>query len=458
MRSFRVPFAVVTSLFFLWGFITVLVDGLIPRLKETFELTYAQSGFVQVAWFLAYFVVSIPAGFLISRIGYKRGIFVGLAIAGLGCMLFYPAAETRVYLLFLMALFILAGGITILQVAANPYVTALGPPQRAASRLNLAQAFNSIGTTIAPIFGAAFLLSDKILAGVEIESLNDNEKLIYYNAEASAVEGPFLILGSVLVFLGLIVAFIKLPKLVAEESRRGFAKAFKRKPVYLGAIAIFLYVGAEVAIGSYLTNYFMEMGLVDVIRNSPTLGGIAGFISETFNGKSLSAIDGKAVVGTFVMFYWGSAMVGRFIGSYLTTKVKPGTVLTGAAIGAITMAIVTIFSSGILAMWSALLIGLFNATMFPTIFSMAANGAGKYRTQASGILCTCIAGGALIPITYASIADTTSLSDDAATRFKIAMLVPILCYVFIAFYSKWIKSNPPTASVEVPDDFNSDSA
>lgn len=436
MTNYRKPFAVVTSLFFMWGFITVLVDGLIPRLKETFELTYEQSSFVQWAWFLAYLCLSIPAGLIISRIGYKKGLLIGLGVAGLGCMLFYPAAETRLYGLFLLALFVVAGGITIIQVAANPYVTALGPPEKASSRLNLAQAFNSVGTTIAPIFGAAYLLSDQILNTEAITRLNPAEKENYFSHEAAAVEGPFLVIGGILILLALIVGIIKLPKIITEERRGGFLKALTIKSIYLGAIGIFLYVGAEVAIGSFLTSYFLEMNLAEVVRENTTLSGIAGFISSVFNGKALTDVDDKAVVGTFVMFYWGSAMIGRFIGSYLTRKVSPRKVLTCAAIGAIAMALVTISTGGLTAMWAALLIGLFNATMFPTIFSISLDGTGEYRTQGSGILCTAIFGGALIPWLFAKIADGFTSEDGSALGFKIAMILPIFCYLYIALFTK----------------------
>ncbi|MFT7613235.1 MAG: FHS family L-fucose permease-like MFS transporter, partial [Parvicellaceae bacterium] len=401
---------------------------------------YVQSGFVQWAWFLAYFVFSIPAGIFIAKIGYKKGILLGLTVAGLGCAMFYPSAETRMFGLFLMSLFVLAGGITILQVAANPYVTALGSPEKASARLNLSQAFNSVGTTIAPVFGAAYLLSDQILSSDEIKTLSPINKENYFSNEASAVEGPFIMFGCALVVLAILIALVKLPILKGKQVKGGFIKALKMKQVHMGFIGIFLYVGAEVAIGSYLTNYFLEMNLAEVIRQNGVLSGISGFVSEVFNGKDLADVDNKAVVGTFVMFYWGSAMLGRFIGSFLSTKFKPGTILTVAACGAILMAITTISSTGLLAMWSALLIGIFNATMFPTIFSMGMEKTGQYRTQASGILCSAIVGGGAVTWIFTNIADSFKTDDGSAIGFKLALIIPILCYIYIAFFSKIVSA------------------
>ena len=213
----RGAFIAVTSLFFMWGFITVLVDALIPRLKDVFELTFLQAGLVQFAWFAAYGLLSIPGGNLISRMGYQRGILVGLATAGLGCLLFYPAAATRLYPLFLLALFVVAGGITILQVAANPYISVLGPEASASSRLNLSQAFNSFGTTLAPVVAASFLLGDEILGSEAIQSLSDTERLAYYASEASAVQVPFVLLALAFFALAGVVGVIALPKILGTD-------------------------------------------------------------------------------------------------------------------------------------------------------------------------------------------------------------------------------------------------
>jgi FHS family L-fucose permease-like MFS transporter len=259
--SLRAPFIIVTSLFFMWGFITVMVDALIPRLKDVFELTFLQAGLVQFAWFAAYGLISIPGGNLIERIGYKKGILVGLAIAAMGCLLFYPAAGTRLYPLFLLALFVVAGGITILQVAANPYISVLGDPKRASSRLNLAQAFNSLGTTIAPIVAAGFLLSDQILNSDQQKLLSETDLEAYRLAEASAVQGPFVALALGFLLLAVLMALSKLPRILGGHPDGGYAKVLQNKRLRFGAIGIFVYVGAEVAIGSYMVSYGLELGV-----------------------------------------------------------------------------------------------------------------------------------------------------------------------------------------------------
>ena len=234
------------------------MDALIPRLKDVFELTFLQAGLVQFAWFAAYGLLSIPGGNLISKIGYQRGILVGLATAGLGCLLFYPAAATRLYPLFLLALFVVAGGITVLQVAANPYISVLGPEESASARLNLSQAFNSFGTTIAPVVAASFLLGDQILSGEAIDALAEAERQAYFAAEASAVQVPFVLLALAFFLLAGVVGVIQLPKFWAIETRSNrtsYAQVFQNRKLRFGALAIFVYVGAEVALGSYMVSY-----------------------------------------------------------------------------------------------------------------------------------------------------------------------------------------------------------
>jgi len=427
-RNFRFAFIVLTSLFFIWGFITVVVDAFIPRLKEVFELSYGEAGLVQVAWFLAYLVLSIPGGIILSRIGYKKGIITGLFVAGLGCILFYPAAALREFSLFLLALFVLAGGLTFLQVSANPFVSVLGDEDRAASRLNLSQAFNSLGTTLAPIFSATFLLSDSILTGADIERLNEVDKKAYLISEASAVQLPFIVIGSVLMGLALVFIFLRLPRILDDYEKSSFMDALKHRNLRLGIIAIFLYVGAEVAIGSYLTNYFLSLDLHYTIKESAFLSNLSAGISSTFSGKDFKTLDDKAVVGGFLIFYWGGAMIGRFVGSYLTRVMKTSRVLATFSSLAIIMLLITISSSGILAMVSALSVGLFNSIMFPTIFTISINGLGDSKPQASGLLCTAIFGGAIIPPLFGTIVDWAG--------FNTAFILPVLCYGFIWFFSR----------------------
>jgi len=426
--SYKKAFIVITSLFFMWGLITVLVDSLIPRLKEIFEIDNTQAVLVQFAFFGAYGLLSIPAGNLLHRIGYKKGIMLGLGIMGFGSLLFLPAASMRMFSLFMLGYFILAAGMVILQVAANPYVTALGDERTASSRLNLAQAFNSLGTTIAPILGAVLILSDDIKSSSEIKALTESAKEIYYTAEASAVQMPFLVLALSLFVLAAIVFKAKLPQLLSAAVSSNYMQALKHKRLSFGVVGIFFYVGAEVAIGSFLVNYFLDMELAEVIRNNAFMSGIASL----FHGDDLSAIDDKGIVGSFNVLYWGGAMVGRFVGSYLTKVYQPRKVLGIFAISAIVLVIISMSTIGLIALWSVLAIGVFNSIMFPTIFSLAIEGLGELKPQGSGLLCTAIVGGAFIPLLFGYLS--------VESGFKMAFISAILCYGYILFYSKKVAS------------------
>src|SRR5690554_2987207 len=421
-KSFRSAFITVTVLFFLWGFITVLVDSLVPRLKDVFELSYFQAGLVQFAFFLAYLVISVPAGALLSKIGYQKGIIVGLVTMAVGCLLFYPAAADRQFWIFLVAYFTLAGGITVLQVAANPYVSVLGSEDGASSRLNLSQAFNSLGTAIAPLIGASFLLSDTIKSSEEISVLTDVDRSSYYVSEASAVQTPFLYIAAFIGLLALMFVFIKLPAILEKSPVGGYGKLLKNKIVMLGALGIFVYVGAEVAIGSYLVNYFMSMNLSAIIQQNDTVN----YIAQSLLNTDLNSVDPKAIVGAFIVFYWSGAMVGRFIGAYLTRIIKPTKVLSVFAFLAITMLLVSMNTDGLTAMWAILAVGLFNSIMFPTIFALTIDGLGDLKPQASGLLCMAIVGGAVIPPMYGFLTDNIG--------FKLALFLLIACYGYIAFF------------------------
>ncbi|WP_440589696.1 sugar MFS transporter [Pseudoalteromonas pernae] len=385
--SYRFALVALTSLFFMWGFITCLNDILIPYLKGAFELNYTQAMLVQFCFFIAYFMVSLPAGKLVGRIGYQRGIVVGLVVASLGCILFYPAASAGIYALFLIALFVLASGITILQVAANPYVSALGPAETAPSRLTMTQAFNSFGTTVAPFFGSILIFTE----GAEV-----------IKGDASATQGPYLMLAGALLILAGIFAKLALPRITSqtgEDTADTRGSAWQYSHLTLGALGIFMYVGAEVAIGSTIVNFF-------------TLDSIAGMH------------EGEAA--KYLTYYWGGAMVGRFIGAAVMQKISGRTVLAFNAISAIVLILIAVFFDGMLAMWAILLVGLCNSVMFPTIFSLALNGLGKHTAQGSGILCLAIVGGAIVPLLQGMLADGIGL--------QLSFLLPALCYVYIAFY------------------------
>tara|TARA_B110000444_G_scaffold252554_1_gene282052 strand:- start:639 stop:1940 length:1302 start_codon:yes stop_codon:yes gene_type:complete len=428
-NKYLFSFIALTSLFFLWGFLTVLVDFLIPRLKEIFTLTYFQAGLVQFAFFMAYFLLSIPAGFILSKIGYKKGIILGLLTIALGCFLFYPAAEFRTFSIFLMAYFILAGGMTILQVAANPFVAVLGDKKGASSRLNLAQAFNSLGTAIAPAIGATFLLSDTIKTTTEIDVLSEIEKSAYYISEAVAVQTPFILLSVCIVALAVIFAFVKLPSIIKMVSNSGYREVLKNKVLMMGAFAILVYVGAEVAVGSYLVNYFIDMDMHLIIQSTTWMNNIAINILNS----DLGSLDKRAIVGAFVTFYWSGAMIGRFFGAYLTSKNNPSKVLGFFAIGALLLIVISMNTVGVISMWSILAVGLFNSIMFPTIFTLSIQDIDKLKPQASGILCTMIVGGAIIPPLYGFIIDLSG--------FKTAMILLLSCYGYIYYFAKYTSKN-----------------
>lgn len=420
-QNYRGPFVLITTLFFLWGFITVLVDSLVPRLREVFELSFFQAGLVQFAFFGAYFLLSIPASKILDRIGYRKGILLGLITMGIGCLLFYPAASYRVFGVFLLAYFTIAGGMTILQVAANPYVAVLGSEDQASSRLNLSQAFNSLGTAIAPAVGALLILSDNIKTSDEIAQLSDIAKEAYYNAEASAVQTPFLGLAIFIVILTTVFSLIKLPEMMSEASTGSYSDLFNNKKFMMGVAGIFCYVGAEVAIGTYLVNYFLSMDMATNIANSSFMSGLA----QWFDADILTK-DPKAIVGVFVTFYWSGAMIGRFVGSYLTSRMQPTRVLSIFASCAIGMILLSVVTSGFVSMWSILAVGLFNSIMFPTIFTIALDGLGDLKPKASGLLCTAIVGGALIPPFFGKMVDLLS--------FGAAFVIITSLYGFIFYF------------------------
>ena len=402
--AYKLAFAVVTSLFFIFGFITCLNDILVPHLKSLFKLDYTQAALVQFCFFSAYFVASLPAGRIVTRLGYKQGTVLGLLITAVGCVLFYPAAGLQSYNLFLTGLFVLACGITLIQVAVNPYIAVLGPSKTASARLTLAQAFNSLGTTIAPMFGSYLILSAGMKSEAEVQSANAATQTAYKTAQAASVQGPYIGLALALVALAVLVALFRLPKIVGSTSRSSATQAQSRsawshRHLILGALGIFCYVGAEVAIGSYLVNFL-------------SLGEVGG----------MSASE----AAKYVSLYWGGAMVGRFIGAVVMRKIKPGKVLAFNALCAAALVLVTMAVSGTLAMYAILAVGLFNSIMFPTIFTLAIEGLGESTAQGSGILCMAIVGGAIIPLLQGTLADRMGLHH--------SFVLPVICYLFIVHY------------------------
>jgi MFS transporter, FHS family, L-fucose permease len=403
-RSYRGPLAMVTTLFFMWGFLTCLNDILVPHLKSIFDLNYAEVMLVQFCFFSAYFVFSIPAGKIIESVGYHKVMVGGLLIMGLGALLFIPAASVPSFALFLTALIVLAAGITVLQVAANPYVAVLGPARTASSRLNLTQAFNSLGTTVAPYIGGLLILGTAAApkSGPELLTMSPAALHTYRLEQAASVKLPYFIIALALIVLGIVIAKFNLPHIPEAEGGHAVANdsVWNHRNLILGAIAIFTYVGAEVSIGSFLVNY---MNLREI-------------------GNLLPEVAAK-----YLTFYWGGAMIGRFIGSAVLQKIPTRVVLGFNAIVAVVLVCMSMLTFGHVAMWTILLVGLFNSIMFPSIFTLGIEGLGPLTGEGSGLLVMAIVGGAIVPELQGVLADHIGLHH--------AFVLPILCYLYILFFA-----------------------
>jgi FHS family L-fucose permease-like MFS transporter len=402
--SYAGPLAVVTTLFFMWGFLTCLNDILVPHLKPIFDLNYTRVMLIQFAFFGAYFLFSIPSAWIIDWIGYQRSMVAGLLTMGVGAFLFVPAASAPSYPLFLFALIVLAAGITCLQVAANPYVTVLGKSGTASSRLNLTQAFNSLGTFLAPFFGSLFILSTAPKTMEEIRALAPDALQAYRLHEAATVKTPYVGLGIALVVLAIAIGSFKLPKIEHAQHKVGERvndSIWRHPNLIFGAISIFVYVGAEVSIGSFLVNYFSQ----------PDIGAMT-----------------EKAAASFVAFYWGGAMVGRFIGSGLLQKMRTGRLLGICSVCAAALVTISMLSTGHFAMWSIILVGFFNSIMFPSIFTLGVAELGPLTGDGSGVMIMAIVGGALIPVAQGAIADRIGIHH--------AFFLPIICYLYILFFAR----------------------
>lgn len=463
-NSNNLAFSSLIILFFMMGFITCMNDILIPYMKEIFELSYAQANWINLCFFGAYAIMSIPSSKIVEKIGYKSSMITGFIVAACGAFLFYPAAEMRVYGLFLGALFILASGIVLLQVSGNPYVSILGPSNTASARLTLAQAFNSLGTTIAPLIGTAFILAS--LPEIT-DSLNAGE------LDVKAVQNPYLAIGGIMIFIALILAALKLPKIKPEEvnlskAADGKTNALQYKHLLLGTFGIFCYVGAEVTIGSHIVDYLALdsvmgmpkgdagnfialywgsamvgrfMGSLSLKRNeystkkfilSTTFYSIAGFVLITGLLLTSGKIDFAQALN-YLLVFGGFALITTYVAAYIIKLERPAQILTYNAVINIVLILVSVLSGGVVAMIAILLIGFLNSIMFPTIFTLAINGLGKFTDQATGYLCTAIVGGAILPFLYGLSADVMGL--------RAAMFIPILAYAYIAFYG--VKGHKP---------------
>ncbi|WP_294077540.1 sugar MFS transporter [Sphingomonas sp.] len=391
----------VFALFFIFGGITSLNDVIIPKLKELFTLNYTQAMLVQFCFFTAYLVIGIPGAKLVKKLGYMRGAVAGLLTMMVGCLLFIPASQTATYWVFLLALFVLASGVVVVQVVANPLISLLGKPETAHSRLTFAQAFNSLGTTVFPFFGALLILGS--LAKVSADQLSGAELDAYRTAESQAIVHGYLGLAVALAFVaGVVWLFRNRLKGEKHEASVGLAgfDLLKRPRFGFGALCIFLYVGAEVSIGSLIVSYLMQPGVMGLQEQA---------------------------AGKLIAYYWGGAMIGRFIGSALMRVISPGKLLALVAVGAITLILISTNSSGSVSGYSLLAIGLMNSIMFPTIFALASERLGSRAADGSGIINVAIFGGAVVPLATGALADATG-------SLGLALALPAICYAVIAAF------------------------
>jgi len=399
--SYKSALSLLASLFFIWGFITVINNTLLPHLRSVFELSYTQTTLIESVWFIAYFVASIPSARLIERVGYKKAMVVGLCIMAAGALCMIPAARLPSYAVTLVALFVIACGITLLQVAANPYVAVVGPPQTASSRLNLVQAFNSLGTMFAPLFGGYLILGRSTSGTAEAgQVLTQAERL----ADAQAVQLPYLIVAAVLVLLAVIIARYPLPAMTSRrvsKDERGAHSLWKHRNLVFGIPAIFIYLIAEIGVANLFINFVSQ----------PHIGNL------THESAS-----------HYLFLLWGGMMVGRFVGSVLMRSVSAERVLGGAAIGAFVVMLVATFTTGHTAMWALIAVGLFHSVMFPTIFTLGIRGLGPLTEEGAGLLIMAIAGGALV-VVQGWLADIYGL--------QMSFLLTVACELYILFYAAW---------------------
>jgi MFS transporter, FHS family, L-fucose permease len=412
-QSYTLALTVLATVFFMWGFATVLNDILVPHLKAVFSLNYGQSLLIQFVFYLAYLLMALPAAKLLERIGYKLSIVFGLVGMALSAAGFVPAAMLGSYGVFLLALYLLASSITLLQVAANPYVAVIGAPETASSRLNLVQALNSAGTTVAPLFGGLLILG-RSSSGTS-EGANVVLTAQQRAADVQAVELPYLIIAGILIALALLVWKVRLPDLGKENRRAARAERSKHslwrhRNLVLGVPAICLYLVSEIGIGSTLVNFI----------SMPNIGAMS-----------------HAAAASYVSIFWGGAMVGRFVGALLLRWIAPARLLAAVSIGALVLAVIAITTDGHLAMWSLIAVGLCHSVMFPTIFTLGIKGLGPLTEEGSGLLIMAIAGGAASTL-QGVLADRIGL--------QLSYILPAVCYVYVLFYALW--GSKPTDALQ----------
>ena len=401
--NYRPALTLLATLFFMWGFITVINNTLLPHLKSVFDLNYTQTTLIESVWFIAYFVASLPSAFLIERIGYQKSLVTGLIIMAAGALGMVLAASLPSYGVTLVMLFVIASGITLLQVAANPYVAVVGPPATASSRLNLVQALNSAGTMLAPLFGAYLILGRSVGGTVKEGTVLTSAQRL---ADAHSVVLPYVLVAVVLVVLAVVIARFPLPAMgnatsrVAKEERKNHS-LWKHRNLVFGIPAIFIYLIAEIGVANLFVNFVSQPNIANLTHE---------------------------LAGRYLTFLWGGMMVGRFVGSAIMQKVRAETVLAAFSIGAFVVMMITVFAHGPVAMWSLILVGLFHSIMFPTIFTLGIKGLGPLTEEGSGLLIMAIAGGALV-IVQGKIADAYGL--------QWSFLLTAACELYVLFYALW---------------------
>jgi len=400
VKGYLFPFILVTSLFFFWGFVHNLDPVLIPHLRKAFTLNYLQSSLVDFSVFIAYFAMALPAGFIMRKFGYKWGILLGLLLFGLGSLLFIPAADTRVYALFLGALFIIASGLTFLETAANPYASLLGPKETATQRLNLSQSFNGLATVLAPYIGGEFILTGKNLSDAQRAAMSPQALDAYLASEAATVKGPYLTLGLIILVVALIFAFTKLPEIKEEEGKpSSFAHATRHKHLIWAVIAQFFYVGAQVCVTSFFINIAVK----------------AAHIDEKMASKYLAFGYGIAFMG------------GRFVGTFFMKYISPNKLLVIYSAINIVLSAIAIVSTGMITVYALIGVGFFMSIMFPTIFALGIKGLGADTKLGSSLIIMSIVGGALIPLGMGRIADITH-------NIQNGYIIPLICFIVVLFF------------------------
>ena len=406
-ENYTKPMALVTTLFFMWAVAVNINDILIPHLKKACDLTDFQSSFIPFVFFGGYFLMARPAGMIIKKLGYRKGLTAGLVICAIGAFMFYPAAQARSFPMFLAAIFVMACGNSTLEVGAYPLAASLGNPLKSSARLNFASAFNALGAVLTSLIARTFILSGVQKTAVEIDAMSVEQLDAYRLFEASTVKGPYILLGFIFVLIAALIYFSRIPEIkeqaeentVSNEQNKNGSSFFKHPNLYLGVLGIFFYVGAQVGVASFIFRYAEYQ---------------------------MPGIDEKKAA-LYITFHLVAFMIGRFVGTGLQQKIKPSTLLAYFAVADLLLVIVAIVLHGEIAVWSVIIIGFFHSIMFPTIFALALNKLGTYTKDGSSYLVMAIVGGAIMPLAMGFLSDKTSI--------QTAFIVPAICYLYILFYA-----------------------